>query len=112
LSLTPKAKGVKYTSLLMMVVGIFFAIPGILYIGEGGPMIALLPLFLALLSFIISYGLYILKKWAWIAAVIIAFVGLIIFGADWVNVNIESYLGGFFCIILIISLVMNRRYYL
>ncbi|UCG68327.1 MAG: hypothetical protein JSV09_10965 [Thermoplasmata archaeon] len=112
MSLAPKAKGVKYTTLLLIVVGVFFLIPGILYILEGGPLIALLPLFLTLVSMITSIGLYLLKKWAWIAAIIIGFVGTIIFVADWVNINIESYLGGIFCIILLIALVMNRRYYI
>lgn len=112
MSLAPKAKSVIYTTLLMIAVGVFFIIPGVLYLLEGGPMIALLPLFLAFVTLITSFGLYLLKKWAWIAAIIMGFVGTIIFIADWVNINIESYLGAIFCIILIISLLMNRRYYL
>jgi hypothetical protein len=96
----------------MIAVGVFFLIPAILYIIEGGPMIALLPLFLAVVSFVIAFGLYLLKKIAWIMGIVIGFVGILIFMADWVNVNIESYLGFVFCVILIIGLVMFRKYYL
>jgi hypothetical protein len=96
----------------MMVVGVMFAIPGILYLLEGGPMIALFPLFLAVASIGTAFGLYLLKKFAWIAAIIISVVGTIIFIADWGNINIESYVGAILCVILLIELVLVRKYYL
>lgn len=110
--LAPKAKGVYIVTILMILVGIFFLIPAILYIIEGGPMIALLPMFLAIISFTIAVGLYLVKKLAWIAGLIIGLVGIIIYMADWVNVNIESYLGTIFCVLLLIVLVWVRRYYI
>jgi hypothetical protein len=112
LKFTSKAKGVKIVTLLMIVVAIFFIIPAILYILEGGPMIALLPLILAAVSMIIAWGLYVIKKFAWIAALIIGLVGTLIFMADWVNVNVESILGSIACIILLVGLVLERKYYL
>jgi len=112
LSIAPKIKGVKYITILMIVIGVFFMIPGILYVLEGGPMIALLPLFLAAASIVTAFGLYLLKKFAWIAAIIIGIVGTIIFIADWGNINIESYIGAILCIILLIDLVLVRKYYL
>lgn len=112
MSSTLKVKGVNYVTILMIVVGVMFAIPGILYVLEGGPMIALLPLFLAVASIVTAFGLYLLKKFAWIAAVIISVVGTIIFIADWGNINIESYVGAILCIILLVELVLARKYYL
>ena len=110
--LAPKAKEVKYITLLMIVIGVLFAIPGILYILEGGPMIALLPLLLACVSMATALGLYLLKKFAWIAAIIIGIVGTIIFIADVGNQNIESYLGAILSITLLFGLVLVRKYYL
>ena len=112
LKLAPKAKGVKYITLLMIVVGVFFIIPGILYILEGGPMIALLPLTLAVVSIVTAAGLYMIKKLAWLAAIIIGLVGTLIFMADWVNVNAESIIGSLLTITLLIGLVLKRKYYL
>ena len=109
---TSKAKGVKIITLLMIVVAIFFIIPAILYILEDGPMIALLPLTLAVVSIITALGLYMIKKFAWLAAIIIGLVGTLIFMADWVNVNVESILGSIACIILLVGLVLERKYYL
>lgn len=112
MNLAPKIKGVKYITILMIVIGVLFAIPGILYVLEDGPMIALLPLFLAVASIVTAFGLYHLEKFAWIAAIIIGIVGTIIFIADWGNINIESYVGAILCIILLIELVFVRKYYL
>ena len=108
----PKAKGVKYITLLMIVVGVFFIIPAIIYIIEGGPGIAIMPLALAVVSIVTAMGLYMIKKLAWLAALIIGLVGTLIFMADWVNVNIESILGSICCIILLVGLVLERKYYL
>lgn len=112
MKLASKAKGVKYITLLMAVVAAFFIIPGILYILEGGPGIALLPFALAMVSIVIAWGLYEIKKIAWIAALIMGLVGTLIFMADWVNVNIESILGSICCIILLVGLLLERKYYL
>ncbi len=112
LKFAPKAKGVKYITLLMIAVGIFFIIPGILYMLEGGPLIALLPLALAAASLVTALGLYEIKKIAWLAAIIIGLAGTMIFMADWVNVNVESILGSIICMILLVGLVLERRYYL
>ena len=109
---TSKAKGGKYITLLMIVVAVFFIIPGILYIQEGGLGIALLPLALAMVSIVIAWGLYVIKKFAWIAALIMGLVGTLILMADWGNVNVESILGSIACIVLLVALVLERKYYL
>ena len=106
-----KPKGVRYVTLLMIVVGIFFLIPAFLYIAEGGPMIALLPFVLAVISFLAAIGLYMTKKIAWIVAIILGLAGGLIFMADYVNVNIESIIGSIVCIILLVILVLERKYY-
>jgi hypothetical protein len=111
LGLASRAKEVRLITLLMIVIGVFFAIPGILYILEDGLGIALLPLFLAVMSIGVSFGLYLLKKIAWFMAIIIGIVGLIIYIADFANVNIESYIGAILCIILLIDLVLVRKFY-
>lgn len=112
MSLGPRAKGVQYVTLLMIAISVLFAIPGILYVLEDGIMIALLPFFLALASMATALGLYLLKRVAWVAAIIIGVIGTIIFILDWVNVNIESYLGGILCIILLVDLIFVRKFYL
>ena len=98
--------------ILMILIGLLFALPGVLYVLEGGPMIALLPFSLAGASMVTAWGLSRLKKIAWIAAIIIGIVGTIIYIADWVNINIESYVGTALCIILLIGLFTVRKYYL
>ncbi len=112
MGLVPRAKEVKSVTLLMIVIGVLFAIPGILYILEDGIGIALLPLFLAVMSIGVAIGLYLLKKIAWFMALIIGIVGLIIYIADFANVNIESYIGAILCIILLIDIVLVRKFYL
>ncbi len=109
---TSKAKGVKNVTLLMVVVAIFFILPAILYVIEDGLGIAVLPLALTIISIVIAWGLYEIKKIAWIAALIMGLVGTLIFMADWVNVNVESILGSIACIILLVVLVLERKYYL
>ncbi len=111
MNLASKVKEVKYIPILMIVIGILFAIPGILYLLEGGPMIAILPLALAIASLIIAGGLNYKKKSAWNAAILIGIVGTIIFILDWGNINIESYVGGVLCIYLLIDLVINRKFF-
>ena len=112
MKLAPKAQGVKYITLLMIAVGVFFIIPAILYMLESGPGIALLPVALAAVSMVTALGLYEVKKITWFAAIIIGLVGTLIFMADWVNVNVESILGSIACIILLVGLVLERKYYL
>jgi hypothetical protein len=111
LGLASKAKEVNLITLLMIVIGILFVIPGILYILEDGIGIALLPLSLAVMSIGVAIGLYQLKKIAWFLAIIIGIVGLIIYMADFANVNIESYIGAILCIMLLIDLVLVRKFY-
>lgn len=112
LKLAPKVKGVKYLTLIMLAVSVFFIIPIILYVLEGGYGIAVIPFILAAASIVTAIGLYKTEKMAWFAALIIGLFGALIFMADWVNVNAESILGSIMCIILLIDLVLQRKYYL
>lgn len=105
-------RGVKYITIIMLAVAVLFIVPAVLYILEGGPGIAILPFILAVISIFIAIGLYLLKKFAWIAAIIIGIIGAIIFIVDCFNQNIESFLGAAFSIILLIGLFWIRKYYL
>jgi len=111
LDLGMRVRGVKYITVLMLVVAILFLIPALLYMFEGGFGIAILPTILMIAAIIITIGLYFQKKYAWFAALFVGLIGCIIFIADCFNKNIESYLGAIFCIILLIGLVFVRKHY-
>ena len=108
----PKVKGVKNLTLIMLVVSVFFIVPVILYVMEGGYGIAVIPFIFTIASIITAWGLWKTKKFAWLAALIIGLLGALIFISDWVNVNIESILGSIVCIVLLVYLVLERKYYL
>ena len=88
-----------------------FAVPAVEYLFEGGFGITILPFLFALLAIIIAIGLFLLKKAAWFAAIIIGIIGTVIFIADCFYLNIESFLGAILSIILLIGLVWVRKYY-
>lgn len=111
LNLTTRARGVNYITILMLAVAILFMIPTIIYIFEGGYGIAILPTILMIISVIITIGLYLLKKYAWFAAIIIGILGTVIFIADSFNLNIESVAGAISCILLLVGLIWIRKYY-
>ena len=100
-----------WATVLMLFAGAAFAVPGLEYIFEGGIYIALLPLLLAVISLVVAFGIYNIKRWAWITAGIVGLIGSVIFIVDCFNMNIESYVGVIVSISLIVGLVVVRKYY-